>query len=321
MQFTDTSEKGFQKFIIKELTTNSGYVESVSNDFDKEFCINKGQLLLFIEQTQPEKYEMLQRKGERAFLVRLDEKIKKLGVIEVLRKGVKHFDKTINLFYRKPSSIYNLNDSKKYDANIFSVTQELAYSSDNKNRLDLCLFLNGIPVITTELKNPLSGQTVHNGIRQYKNDRDPKEKIFSFARCMVHFVADTELVYMTTELKRENSFFMPFNKGLNDGLSNGNFGAGNPVNPNGLKTHYFWEEVLSKQSIANIIDKFPLHHCKSPKQRCLFYLVYMPCLSEKALVRLAHQPIFYLHTSYAIKVGQTQFDIYSLQLRNDIHFS
>lgn len=199
---------------------------------------------------------MLQRKGERVFLVRLDDKIKKLGVIEVLRKGVKHFDKTIDLFYRKPSSSYNYNDLKKYKSNIFSVTQELVYSTENKNRLDLTLFLNGLPVITTELKNPLSGQTVHSGICQYQNDRDPKEKIFSFARCMVHFAADTELVYMTTELKGKKSFFMPFNKGLNDGQSTGNFGAGNPVNPNGLKTHYFWEEVLSKDSLANIIDKF-----------------------------------------------------------------
>jgi len=256
MKFTDTSEKSFQKLIADELTAKGGYVETVSNDFDKEFCINKGQLLSFIEQTQSEKYEMLQRKGERAFLVRLDDKIKKLGVIEVLRKGVKHFDKTIELFYRKPSSSYNYNDLTKYQANVFAVTQELVYSLENKNRLDLTLFLNGLPVITTELKNPLSGQTVHNGIRQYQNDRDPKEKIFSFARCMVHFAADTELVYMTTELKGKKSFFMPFNKGLNDGQSTGNFGAGNPVNPNGLKTHYFWEEVLSKDSLANIIDKF-----------------------------------------------------------------
>lgn len=256
MKFTDTSEKGFQKLITKELITNGGYVESVSSDFDREFCLNKGQLLSFIEQTQPEKYEMLQRKGERAFLVRLDEKLRKLGVIEVLRKGVKHFDKTINLFYRKPSSAYNKKDLDKYRANIFAVTQELKYSLENENRLDLAVFLNGIPVITTELKNPLSGQTVHNGIRQYQNDRDPKEKIFFFARCMVHFVADTELVYMTTELRGKKSFFMPFNKGLNDGKSTGNFGAGNPVNPNGLKTHYFWEEVLNKDSLSNIIDKF-----------------------------------------------------------------
>ena len=256
MQFADTSEKGFQKLIVKELTSNSGYVESVSNDFDREFCLNTQQLFSFIEQTQPEKYEMLQRKGERAFLVRLDEKLRKLGVIEVLRKGVKHFDKTIDLFYRQPSSIYNEKDQTNYQANIFSVTQELVYSNDNANRLDLCIFINGIPVITCELKNPLSGQTVHNGIRQYQNDRDPKEKIFSFARCMVHFAADTELVFMTTALKGKKSFFMPFNKGQNNGNPTGQFGSGNPVNPNGLKSHYLWEEVLSKDSLANIIDKF-----------------------------------------------------------------
>ncbi|MCD6091930.1 MAG: hypothetical protein J7J72_10555 [Bacteroidales bacterium] len=119
MQFTDTSEKGFQKYIVNELTTKGGYVESVSNDFDKEFCINTKQLFSFIEKAQPEKYEMLQRKGERAFLVRLDEKLRKLGVIEVLRKGVKHFDKTIDLFYRQPSSVYNIKDLEKYKDNIF----------------------------------------------------------------------------------------------------------------------------------------------------------------------------------------------------------
>jgi len=255
-KFTDTSEKGFQEHIVKNLVEQNQFNESFSNEFDKEFCINTKQLFSFIEETQSEKYEMIKRKGEREFLVRLDEKLRKLGVIEVLRKGVKHRDKTINLFYRQPSSLYNPKDRKNFEANIFSVTQELVYSSENANRLDLTIFLNGIPIITTELKNPLSGQIVHNGIRQYQNDRDPKEKMFSFARCIVHFAADTELVYMTTELKGKKTFFMPFNKGLNSGKSTGEFGAGNPVNPNGLKTHYLWEEILTKYSLSNIIDKF-----------------------------------------------------------------
>lgn len=254
--FTDTSEKGFQKYIVKELVTQNKFRESVSNDFDKEFCINPKQLWEFIKETQPETYEMIQRKGERSFLVRLDEKIQKLGIIEVLRKGVKHFDKTVELFYRQPSSNYNTKALTKYQANIFSVTQELVYSSDNANRLDLTVFLNGLPIITCELKNPLSGQTVHNGIRQYQNDREPKEKIFSFARCMVHFAADTELVFMATQLNGKKTFFLPFNKGLNDGKPVAPFGAGNPINPNGLKTHYFWEEILTKHTLANIIDKF-----------------------------------------------------------------
>ena len=256
MIFTDTSEKGLQKYIVKELVEQNKFRESVSNDFDKEFCINPKQLWEFIKETQPEAYEMIQRKGERSFLVRLDEKIQKLGIIEVLRKGVKHFDKTVELFYRQPSSNYNLKDLDKYNTNIFSVTQELVYSSDNANRLDLTVFLNGLPIITCELKNPLSGQTVHNGIRQYQNDREPKEKIFSFARCMVHFAADTELVFMTTQLNGKKTFFLPFNKGLNDGKPVAPFGAGNPINPKGLKTHYFWEEILTKHSLANIIDKF-----------------------------------------------------------------
>ena len=124
MTFTDTSERGFQKFITNYLVTEHHFVETTPNEFDREFCINNKQVLAFIEATQKDAYEMIQKKGERSFLVRLDEKIKELGVIEVLRKGVKHFDKTIELFYRKPSSSYNAKDAARYAANLFSVTQE-----------------------------------------------------------------------------------------------------------------------------------------------------------------------------------------------------
>jgi hypothetical protein len=248
--------KRFSKVHYQLFGNRTQIFETTPTEFDREFCINTKQVLAFIEATQKDAYEMIQKKGERSFLVRLDEKIKELGVIEVLRKGVKHFDKTIELFYRKPSSSYNTKDAARYAANLFSVTQELKYSLSHENRLDLTVFVNGIPVMTCELKNPLSGQYVQNGIRQYQNDRDPKEKMFSFARCMVHFAADTEQVFMCSELKGKASFFIPFNKGLNDGKATPPFGAGNPVNPNGLKTHYLWEEVLSKDSLANIIDKF-----------------------------------------------------------------
>jgi len=256
MQFTDTSEKGFQMFMTDYLVTEQKFIETLPTEFDREFCINPKQVLAFIEATQKDAWEMIQKKGERSFLVRLDEKIKEVGVIEVLRKGVSHNEKTIKLFYRKPASNYNKTDAANYAANLFSVTQELKYSLRHENRLDLTVFVNGIPVITSELKNPLSGQYVQNGIRQYQNDRDPREKMFSFARCMIHFAADTEQVYMCSELKGKASSFIPFNKGLNDGQATPPFGAGNPVNPNGLKTHYLWEQVLSKDSLANIIDKF-----------------------------------------------------------------
>ncbi len=256
MQFTDTSERGFQQFITQYLVNNQHYIETPPTDFDREFCINTEQLLGFIKATQKDAYEMIIQKGERAFLVRLDAKIKELGVIEVLRKGVKHVDKSIDLFYRKPASSFNTKDAERYAANLFSVTQELKYSPSHENRLDLTIFINGIPVISCELKNPLSGQVVQNAIRQYQTDRDPKDKLFNFARCMVHFAADTEQVFMCSELKGKASTFIPFNKGLNNGSAIPPFGAGNPVNPNGLKTHYLWEDILSKDALANLIDKF-----------------------------------------------------------------
>lgn len=255
-QFTDTSEKGFQKLIASYLVNEHRFTAAKPADFDAEFCLNIRQLMEFIERTQKDAYEFIQRKGERAFLVEVDRKLNTAGVIEVLRKGVKYIDKTINLFYRKPSSTYNARDLANYHANDFSVTEELVYSLENKNRLDLTIFVNGLPVITAELKNPLSGQTVQHGIRQYQNDRDPKEKLFSFARCMVHFAADTDHVYMCAHLKGKKTDFLPFNKGLNDGTPFPPFGKGNPVNPHGLKTHYLWEQILSKDSLSNIIDKF-----------------------------------------------------------------
>ncbi|MHC1736615.1 MAG: type I restriction endonuclease subunit R [Ignavibacteriaceae bacterium] len=256
IKFTDTSEKGFQKLIVNYLLSTYAYIESKSSDFDEEFCLNTKQLFAFIQETQPESFDFIQKKGERGFLVRLDEKLKSDGVIDLLRKGIKHYDKTINLFYHEPSTAYNVKDRENYQKNIFSVTQELVYNSTLKNRIDLTIFLNGIPVITMELKNPLSGQNVNHGIQQYKNNRSPRDKIFNFARCMVHFAADTENVMMCTNLKETKSDFLPFNKGLNDGSPLPPFGKGNPVNPKGLKTHYLWENILSKSSLSNIIDKY-----------------------------------------------------------------
>ena len=256
MNTTDMSERGFQKFIVKYLTQTNGYRETKSKDYDKEFCLNTVQLLEFIEKTQEDAYELIQKRGEREFLVRLDRKIKDRGVVEVLRKGVKHFDKTVRVFYTQPVSEFNPLDSERYNANIFSVTQELIYSEENTNSLDLVIFINGLPIITMELKNGYTKQYVFNGIRQYQNDRDPKEKLFSLARCLVHFAADTDLVYMTTHLKGKQTPFLPFNKGQNDGKPTPPYGAGNPVNPNGEKTHYLWEEVLAEDSLSNIIERF-----------------------------------------------------------------
>jgi len=152
--------------------------------------------------------------------------------------------------------MHNIKDRKYFKADIFSITKELSYTENSRNRLDLVIFINGLPIITLELKNAYTNQAVQDSIRQYKNHRDPKDKIFNFARCLVHFALDTDLAYMTTHLKGRDTIFMPFNKGLNNGEPFEPFGAGNPLNPYGLKTSYIWEQVFTKQSLADIIEKY-----------------------------------------------------------------
>ncbi len=255
MQTTDYSEKGFQKIIVKELC-EQGYIETFSKDFNKEFCFNLNELWQFIKTTQPKKFDFIQDKGERQFLLRLDKKIRQDGIVDTLRKGVKHYDKTIDLFYPQPPSVYNKKAQDLFDKNLFTVTQELMYTDANRNEIDLVVFLNGLPVVTMELKNAFTHQAVKNAIKQYRNTRDPKDLIFNFGRCMVHFAADTDLVYMATALANEKTFFLPFNKGLNDGDYVAPFGAGNPEVDEGIKTSYLWKDILERRSFTNIIGQF-----------------------------------------------------------------
>ena len=256
MNTRDTSEKGFQKLILKVLKEENGFVITDSNDFDREFCMNRDQLFEFLRDTQLDNFDYIQQKGERSFLVRLDKGIREKGIIDVLRKGVKFNDRTINVFYPQPNSKYNPRDSARFTSNIFSVTEELIYTDDNKNRIDLTLFVNGLPILTMELKNAFTHQAVQNAIKQYMQDRDPKDKIFNKGRCMVHFAVDTQQVYMTGSLAKGKTAFFPFNKGLNEGRPHQPFGAGNPDDSDGIKTRYLWREILTKQSLANIIEKF-----------------------------------------------------------------
>ena len=166
--------------------------------------------------------------------------------------------KKIHLFYPKPRSIFNKVAAAHYDSNIFTVTQELVYSHKkaNTNRLDLTIFVNGCPLITMELKNAYTHQSVVNAINQYKDDRDPDDTIFNFGRCMVHFAVDTTQVFMTTTLAKDKTTFFPFNRGQNDGTAHEPFGSGNPLNPNGQKVAYLYEEILTRDSIANLVEKF-----------------------------------------------------------------
>ena len=179
-------------------------------------------------------------------------KIKKLksdGVIELLRKGLRYKHLRLDLFYVRPS-VHNPEAAALYEKNIFSVTRQLQYSSFNPRlALDVCAFINGLPVITMELKNQLTKQNVFDAVEQYKNDRTPDEVLFSFKRCIVHFAVDDNEIRMCTELKGKKSWFLPFNKGFNNG-------AGNPPNPNGIKTDYLWKEILTKDELSNIIENY-----------------------------------------------------------------
>ncbi len=245
-------EKEVENLIETHLLINAGYIKGSPLDYDKDFCIDKAKLFQFLADTQPVEFAALQQKTnwEQKFLQRIKEKISKDGIIEVLRKELKHdTDLQFSLYYKQPASNLNPLSITNYKKNIFSVTRQLIYSTKNKNSLDLVLFINGLPVITTELKNELTRQNYKDAIRQYQEDRDPKEPLFHFARCLVHFAVDTDLVYMTTELKGKNTFFLPFNKGYKSG-------AGNPPNEHGLKTDYLWKEIFTKEKLSTIIEKY-----------------------------------------------------------------
>ncbi|MDP2785993.1 MAG: type I restriction endonuclease subunit R [Sulfurimicrobium sp.] len=184
------------------------------------------------------------------FLSRLSSEIGKRGVIDVLRKGIEHHPAGhFDLFYSTPSE-GNAKAQALHAQNRFSITRQLAYSNDETRRsLDLGLFINGLPITTFELKNSLTKQTVEDAVEQYRRDRDPREKLFEFGRCVVHFAVDDSEVKMCTALKGKGSWFLPFNKGYNDG-------AGNPPNPHGLKTDYLWKVVLTPAGLTDILENY-----------------------------------------------------------------
>ncbi|CZG60656.1 type I restriction endonuclease subunit R [Legionella pneumophila] len=253
MKFTNTSEAGFESTIINSLIDDAGYKAGNPNDYDRSHAIDLIKLTDFLKLTQPEIAENLNLSIESPkrtkFLHRLQGEIAKHGIINVLRKGVKHGPDTITLFYGSPSK-QNVKARELFDQNIFSVTRQLRYSnSETQLALDMAIFINGLPIATFELKNKLTKQTVEDAVQQYKNDRDPKELLFQFGRCLVHFAVDDHEVRMCTHLKGKASWFLPFNKGYNDG-------AGNPPNPDGLATDYLWKEVLTRDRLTDIIENY-----------------------------------------------------------------
>ncbi|MFI0434995.1 MAG: type I restriction endonuclease subunit R [Parachlamydiaceae bacterium] len=250
---TDTSERGLEDLIFNYLTQHIGYEAGNNQDFDREHALDSSKLSAFIHNTQPKVYEDLGllEEGPRKtqFLNRLQGEIAKRGVVDVLRNGIKHQSHSINLYYVTPTQ-GNVKANELYRANIFSVTRQLRYSrAETMLSLDLAIFINGLPIMTFELKNKLTKQTVSDAVQQYCKDRDPRELLFQFGRCAVHFAVDDTQVQMCTHLKGKASWFLPFNKGYNAG-------AGNPPNPIGIATDYLWKEILAKTSLSNILENY-----------------------------------------------------------------
>ena len=237
----------------RPVTYGIGWLCSDPTDYDREFCVDLKQLSAFLRATQPEAAELLgldeDSPTRRKFLSRLQGEISRHGTVEVLRRGINHGPHHLELFYGTPSP-GNEKAAALYELNRFSVTRQLRYSTDNAQlALDLCLFINGLPVATFELKNSLTKQTVADAVEQYRRDRDPNEKLFQFGRCLVHFAVDDHEVRFCTHLKGRASWFLPFNKGWGDA-------AGNPPNPNGLKTDYLWKQVLTRDGLTDIIENY-----------------------------------------------------------------
>ena len=255
----ETKEITFEQEIEYSLLDHGGYIKGNPRDYNREFAIDTKQLFRFLQDSQPVEWEKLCRKHgenvETGFLKKLYRDLDTYGTLYVLRHGVVDAPAKLSLCYFKPASGMNQTSQALYEKNILSITRQVHYSLKNENSIDVVLFINGLPVATVELKNPITGQTVENAKRQYMKDRDPRELLLSFkARCLVHFAVDTEEVWMTTKLAGKNTYFLPFNQGSNGAGNDG--GKGNPANPNGYPTAYLWENVFQKDSMMDIVQKF-----------------------------------------------------------------
>ena len=253
MAFTNTKESGLEALIVKWMVEQNGYEQGTNADYNREYAVDETRLFRFLQDTQPDALEKLgvfkSALKKKQFLNRLQGEIAKRGIINVLRNGVKIYPANLIMFYLTPTE-NNTKAKEMFEKNIFSVTRQLQYSMDaTRLALDICLFINGLPVITFELKNQLTKQDVDDAVKQYKTDRDPRELLFQFKRCMVHFAVDDARIKFCTKLDGRSSWFLPFDKGYNDG-------AGNPPNPDGLMTDYLWKDILTKLKLSRIIENY-----------------------------------------------------------------
>lgn len=252
MNVTDTKEFGLESLIVNWLVEHNGYELGTNNDYNQKAAIDETRLFRFLQGTQPDQLALLGTSSEqqkKKIVSRLSNEIAKRGIVDVLRNGLKVYPASLTLFYLTPTA-NNARARAQFARNIFSVTRQLCYSPEaDKLALDMCVFINGLPVITFELKNQLTKQNAEDAVSQYKKDRDPRDLLFSFKRCMVHLAVDDVRVKFCTCLAGEDSWFLPFDKGYRDG-------AGNPPNPDGLMTDYLWKDILTKERLTDIIENY-----------------------------------------------------------------
>lgn len=245
---------------IEQALLKQGYASRPFTGYDKDTCQLAGDLVGFIQDSQPEEYEKFYAQFGTASDKRLGklvfEQIGKRGLVDVLRKGVQSRGCSFDLVYFQPKSGLNPEHRELYAKNRFAVVRQLRYSNKKENSIDMVLFLNGIPLITMELKNQLTGQNISHSEWQYKNDRDPKgEPLLQFKRCLVHFCVDNDRVSMTTRLNGGKTRFLPYNKGME-----------NPPVQGGYRTEYLWNEVLTPYSLLDVIENFALVSRESKKE-------------------------------------------------------
>lgn len=249
---TDTSEKNLETILVSYLRDVHGYEEGVSENYNKDYALDTERVKRFILTTQKKKAEntacFASEMSERRFFTELNKQLATRGITDVLRKGFRYISEIFDMYYPLPSEL-NPTAQEMYAKNIFCVTRQLFYSKDNSNSIDVMVSLNGMPVMTIELKNHYTGQTVENAIKQYQTDRDANDPLLAPKRCAVHFAVDDDDIRMCTWLSGKSSWFLPFNKGVNGG-------AGNPINPHGVRTAYLWEDILKKEFLSDIIENY-----------------------------------------------------------------
>ena len=252
------SEKEYQRYIIDELVNNNGYIERKATDFDRLFAIDREMLFKFLWDTQPDTMDSLQKiykDGLEDTIVNYlnAEMTKSRGsLLLVLKHGVEISNYKLILMYNKPATSFNRELVEKYNKNVFSVMEEV-WASD-KERIDLVIFLNGLAIMTFELKCNLAGQSFEDAIYQYRTERNPQTRLFLFkSGVLVNFAMDLNEVYMTTKLEKQSTFFLPFNMGNGEGV---NAGKGNPTYEDKLSVYYMWEDILKKDTVLDLISKF-----------------------------------------------------------------